>query len=687
LIAATHDGSAARAATQHNNGSIAAQELALSPEWSEMHANEHFVQFYENDTFLLRSLAAFVGAGLAAGEAVIVITTQAHRAELEARLLSDGVDVAAVGASGQYAALDAAETLSAILVDDWPEPVRLAQVLGDMIARATQSQGRVRMFGGMVALLWAEGQQAAALRLEELWNGLHATHSFCLFCAYPMAGFVGEALARPLDDVCAGHSRVIPAESYSTLADSDDRLRAIIQLQQKARSLEAEIAERRAVEDALRSVKAELEIQVEDLRRLHEMSVRLTSTLEVETVLREVLQAALAVQGSDLGLLSLCDPARDGLTLKASSGFDDAFLKQVERMPPGGGACGTCYQQRRRVVIEDVETDPIFALYRADAQAAHFRACHSTPLMTRSGTIMGVLSVHFRQPHRPSEREIRLMDLYARMAADCIENAQLHRRVQQDLEAREQLLAREHQARAEAQAAVRLRDVFLSVAAHELKTPLTSLFGNAQLLQRRAERDGMVAGPGMKAIGVIVEQARRLNKMVLALLDVSRIETGRLSIEHEPVDLCMLARRVVDEVQPSLAKHTVECHMPAGALIVEGDEARLEQVLQNLMANAIKYSPRGGPVVVRVERSQDQARMAVTDVGIGIPAHDQPHLFQRFYRASNADTQYISGMGIGLYVAKEIVAQHGGTVEVDSSESAGSTFAVCLPLRAQNAPA
>jgi signal transduction histidine kinase len=109
---------------------------------------------------------------------------------------------------------------------------------------------------------------------------------------------------------------------------------------------------------------------------------------------------------------------------------------------------------------------------------------------------------------------------------------------------------------------------------------------------------------------------------------------------------------------------------------------RLEQVVQNLLTNAIKYSPDGGPVVLRVERLADQVRLQVTDSGIGVPEADQPQLFQRFYRASNTDTQYLSGMGIGLYVVREIVTLHGGTVGVESCEGEGSTFTVCLPLDA-----
>ncbi len=245
---------------------------------------------------------------------------------------------------------------------------------------------------------------------------------------------------------------------------------------------------------------------------------------------------------------------------------------------------------------------------------------------------------------------------------------------------RARLLERERAARAEAQEAVRTRDVFLSVASHELKTPLTSLMGQAQLLHRRGLRDGM-RERDLRSITVIAEQASRLNKMILALLDVSRLETGQLSIERAPLDLAVLARRVVAEVQPTLEKHTVVYNGPDVPSIIEGDELRLEQVLQNLIQNAIKYSPTGGQVTVDVTQRGTTACIAVTDQGLGIPQEALPRLFGRFYRAGNVDARHIAGMGIGLFVVKEIVTLHGGTVEVESTEGRGSTFMVCLPVR------
>ena len=233
--------------------------------------------------------------------------------------------------------------------------------------------------------------------------------------------------------------------------DADKQLREISLLQQRAISLEAEIVERKRVEDNLISVTEELENQLSDMRRLHQMSVGLVGTLDLDLLLIEVLRAALAVQKTNMGMLSLFDIESNGLQLKVQQGFSKKIVKHIEFISPGTGACGTCFKERRQIIIEDVETDPIFESFREVAKIAGFRACHSTPLIDRLGNIIGVLSVHFPEPHKPSEREMWLMDLYARMAADIIENARLHQQVRQELEQREKLLLSEQLARREAE--------------------------------------------------------------------------------------------------------------------------------------------------------------------------------------------------------------------------------------------
>jgi signal transduction histidine kinase len=233
-------------------GDLSPDEQWPYSNWSEVGESEHFVQFYESDEFFLDSVTGYVGAGLSAGDACVLVTTPGHRQALELHLAVSGLDLADAQARGVCVCLDAAEILSRFMVDGMPEPHRFVAVVGGAIARAAEGQRHVRVFGEMVALLWAEGNQDAAIRLEELWNDLQGVvQPFSLFCAYPMQGFAGEVYGDPFGEICQRHSRVIPDESYSALTSPEERLRAITHLQQKASSLAAEIAERKAVEEAL----------------------------------------------------------------------------------------------------------------------------------------------------------------------------------------------------------------------------------------------------------------------------------------------------------------------------------------------------------------------------------------------------------------------------------------------------
>ncbi|MBV9209069.1 MAG: MEDS domain-containing protein [Acidobacteria bacterium] len=242
-------------ATVFNNGAAdgGLQEFAPRADWGAMCEAEHFVQFYDQDVFLLTSLGEYACAGLGADEACIVVATKEHRDALEDSLRSNGIDLMKAVASGQYITLDAQETLSKLMVEGQLEPRRFQEIIGGLVSEAMKARPRLRIFGEMVALLWAEGKQEDALSLEGFWNELRKEQAFSLFCAYPLSGFSGQELAEPLRHVCSTHSRVIPSESYSALSNVDDRLRTIILLQQQARSLEAEIAERKEAEAQLRA--------------------------------------------------------------------------------------------------------------------------------------------------------------------------------------------------------------------------------------------------------------------------------------------------------------------------------------------------------------------------------------------------------------------------------------------------
>ncbi|GAB4212578.1 MAG: hypothetical protein OHK0022_48600 [Roseiflexaceae bacterium] len=243
------------------------------------------------------------------------------------------------------------------------------------------------------------------------------------------------------------------------------------------------------------------------------------------------------------------------------------------------------------------------------------------------------------------------------------------------------LIVEEQAARAAAEQALHERDQFLTLAAHELKTPLTSLQGYAEILDRRWRDDQRISERERRAVSVIVSQTRRFGRLVALLLDLSRIQIGQLTIEQALVDADQLVGRVVAEAQPALVSHTITLEPADEPLMMLGDALRLEQSLHNLLQNAVKYSPVGGVIHVRVLRRDGMACVEVADQGLGIPPEDLPRVFQRFYRAPNVRGDQISGLGIGLFVVQEIVERHGGSITVRSDLGQGSVFTLCLPLR------
>ncbi len=220
-----------------------------------------------------------------------------------------------------------------------------------------------------------------------------------------------------------------------------------------------------------------------------------------------------------------------------------------------------------------------------------------------------------------------------------------------------------------------MRDEFLSTAAHELKTPLAVVKAYAQLLARRPGAD---ANP----LAVIQRQVDRMNRLVERLLEASRVELERFEVRREPFDLAALAADVVDRMRPAARGHALRATAP-GPVTVVGDRARIERVVAGLLENAIRFSPDGGPVEARVETRDADAVLTVEDHGVGIPAERQGRVFERWYRAhAGTEAEEYGGLGIGLGLAREIVARQGGRIWFESEPGRGSAFHFSLPLAA-----
>jgi len=230
----------------------------------------------------------------------------------------------------------------------------------------------------------------------------------------------------------------------------------------------------------------------------------------------------------------------------------------------------------------------------------------------------------------------------------------------------------------------RLKDEFLSVASHELKTPLTPMLGLTQLMLRSLER-GRGPSPEQLVTNLrsIHRQAMHMSELVSDLLDVSRLQQGGLELHPQELDLIALVADVLERfesLQTERDRRHFRLQTEVQSIMGSWDRSRIDQVLTNLISNAVKYSPPDSEVTVRVDVLDDRARLSVRDQGIGIPAVEQARLFEPFYRASNASVRNYPGVGLGLHITRELIERHGGRISLESAEGEGSTFVVELPL-------
>jgi PAS domain S-box-containing protein len=244
---------------------------------------------------------------------------------------------------------------------------------------------------------------------------------------------------------------------------------------------------------------------------------------------------------------------------------------------------------------------------------------------------------------------------------------------------RDQLLAREHQARSRAEEANQIKDEFLATISHELRTPLSAILGWTALL-----RDGILdQSKARQALEIIERNAKTQAQLIEDLLDVSRIVTGKLRLDVRPVMLASVIESAVSAVKPMAEAKDIRLQstLDSNAGPVFGDAGRLQQVVWNLVNNAIKFTPRGGRVQIRLERINSHLEIAVSDTGIGIPIEFLPQVFDRFRQADSGTTRQHGGLGLGLAIVRQLVELHGGRVSAESAgEGQGSTFRVRLPL-------
>ncbi len=434
---------------------------------------------------------------------------------------------------------------------------------------------------------------------------------------------------------------------------------------------------RKQAEETLRQSEKRLAADLAAMKRLQEVSTRLVHDGSTEPLLLEIVDAAIAITAADMGNVQLLDQGSGTLKIVASRGFETPFLRFFDAVHAGQGACGTAMQRGARVLIEDVATSPVFVGTAAleVLLAAGVRAVQLTPLVSRAGRVVGMLSTHYRVPHSPADRDLHVVDLLARQAADWIERSNAQDELRRAKEA--------------AEAANRAKSEFLANVSHEIRTPFGAILGMTELVL-----DTPLTGDQRQCLETARSAAESLLVLVDEVLDFAKIEAGRLELIPADFSLRGTMGETVRALVPHAQKKGLELSwhvQPDVPDALVGDAGRLRQVVTNLIGNAVKFTVNG-EVGVRVESANGPVggevplRFAVRDTGIGIARDKLDKIFQPFEQEDASTTRKYGGTGLGLSIAAHLVALLGGRITVASEPGRGSTFTFTARFWQQTGP-
>jgi PAS domain S-box-containing protein len=590
--------------------------------------HDHVVQFYEDEGFLSGAVASFVAAGLSGSQPVVVIATEAHRQNFSGSLESIGFDVRRAEASGLLTFRDARETLATFMAGAMPDWDRFHEAVGGLIEKslAKKPGARVRAYGEMVDLLWRDGNPQAAIRLEEFWNDLGRTHSFGLLCAYVMGNFYKESHAGEFQQICRTHTHVLPTESFPQDGNADARLAEVSRLQQRARALQHEIEQRTQLEKELRQA--------------------LTERSRAEEALRQSQQELVDFFENAVEGLHWVGP--DGTILWTNRAELD--LLGYSKDEHIGHNIAEFHADRASI-------DDILARLGRNETLKDYEA----RLRCKNGSIKHVL-IHSNVLFRGGKF------IHTRCFTRDITD---RKHLDDELRVQNEQLTR----------TVRFSEMFVGILGHDLRNPLSAIAASAGVLARRADCE-RISKPATR----ILSSAARMGRMIDQLLDFTRIRLGKgLPLERKTVDLQEVCRIAGDELDGETQGSTVQIET-SGDLVGEWDGDRLTQLVSNLIGNALSHGSGQAPVVIRAAGSDARSVLLEVRNGGTIPAEFLPVIFEPFKSSTNRTQERSSGLGLGLYISQEIVLAHGGTIQVASSETDGTRFAVRLPRAPASGP-
>jgi C4-dicarboxylate-specific signal transduction histidine kinase len=420
-------------------------------------------------------------------------------------------------------------------------------------------------------------------------------------------------------------------------------------------------------------LKDQLAAELLAMTRLHHFSTRLWAITELPAALEEALTATIEIQQADFGNVQLCNPESNLLEIVAHRGFNRQFLEYFAEVAHSSAVCGRALQSRSRVVIEDVEIDEQFAPHRHIASASGFRAVQSTPLFSRGGEFLGVISTYFRRPHRPSERELRLTDLYARQAAEMIERKRTG-------DERARLIA--HIDRLTHAGRVMSVVELTTSIAHEINQPLGGVMSNANACIRWLNREIPDVQEARAAVEHIVRDANRASDVIQSIRSLAK----RAPMHKRALDINAVICEVISMLDEQLRSSNIETTLALSdaAMIVPADRVQLQQVLINLVVNAIEalrplmHRPRRLRIFSRRD-AENRVTVSIADEGIGSGEQVMDRLFDTFF------TTKPDGAGLGLSISRSIIKAHGGELNAARNDTHGLTVTFSLPIHGQMA--
>lgn len=436
-----------------------------------------------------------------------------------------------------------------------------------------------------------------------------------------------------------------------------------------------------------RQIKARLQEQTEIVETINRIGQLLSAELDLHKLVQAVTDAATDLTDAAFGsfFYNVLNEEGASYMLYTLSGVPREAFAHFP-MPRATALFGPTFVGEGTIRIDNVKEDsrygkssPYYGMPPGHLPVVSYLA---VPVVSRSGEVIGGLFFGHSETGKFSEKHERIIEGLAAQTAIAMDNARLYESAQKAIKEREILLKSEREARKLAEEASRTKDEFLGLLSHELRTPLNAILGWSRMLATGDRQNQEIYS---RAIESIDRNARLQSRLIDDMLDVSRIISGKLRLDAQPVDLSAIVNAAVDTVRPAAEAKNIRLYvvLDYNAGIVLGDATRLQQVVWNILSNAIKFTPKDGSVRVSLERINSHIEMVISDSGIGIEEDFLPFIFDRFRQADSSSSKKYGGLGLGLSIVRQLVELHGGTVEAHNRRDVnGAVFTVKLPVMA-----